>query len=157
MLRSAISSIFKRLPAKKVLAHCDGPCGVYDPASARVTAEAVLSMTKKLIALVPPEGNDATTWATYNNTFSRFVAIKEEQAQETKKELLILWTDYFKPEHLAAYPDLHDTFWKAAKLCSACKVNIDQGKAEELMAAVEKIHNMFWTSKGRSDSWTTAS
>ncbi len=157
MLRSAISSILKRLPAKKALAHCDGPCGVYDPASARIAAEAVLSMTKKLIALAPPERSDAIAWATYNNTFSRFVAVKEEQAQETKEELLILWTDYFKPEHLAAFPDLHDTFWKAAKLCSACKVNIDQGKAEELMAAVEKIHNMFWTSKGRSDSWTTAS
>ena len=157
MLRSAISSILKRLPAKKALAHCDGPCGVYDPASARIAAEAVLSMTKKLIALAPPEGSDAIAWATYNNTFSRFVAVKEEQAQETKEELLILWTDYFKPEHLAAFPELHDTFWKAAKLCSACKVNIDQGKAEELMAAVEKIHNMFWTSKGRSDSWTTAS
>ena len=157
MLRSAISSILKRLPAKKALAHCDGPCGVYDPASARIAAEAVLSMTKKLIALAPPEGSDAIGWATYNNTFSRFVAVKEEQAQETKEELLILWTDYFKPEHLAAFPELHDTFWKAAKLCSACKVNIDQGKAEELMAAVEKIHNMFWTSKGRSDSWTTAS
>ena len=157
MLSSAISSILKSLPAQKALAHCDGPCGVYDPASARIAAEAVLSMTKKLLALQPPEGNDASAWTTYNNTFSRFVAVKEEQAQETKEELLILWTDYFKPEHLAAFPDLHDTFWKAAKLCSACKVNIDQGKAEELMTAVEKIHNMFWTSKGRSDSWTTAS
>ena len=87
----------------------------------------------------------------------RYVAIKEEEAQKTKKELLILWTDYFKPDHLATFPDLHDTFWKAAKLCSACKVNIDQAKAEELMAAVEKIHGMFWQSKGRSDAWVTAS
>ena len=85
------------------------------------------------------------------------MAVKEEQSQETKKELLILWTDYFKPEHLSAYPDLHDTFWKAAKLCSACKVSIDQSKAEELLSAVQKIHTMFWSSKGRSDSWVTAS
>ncbi len=157
MLRSAISLILKRLPARKVLAHCDGPCGVYDPASTRIAAEAVLSMTKKLIALEPPAANDPSAWATYNNTFSRYVAVKEEQAQETKKELLILWTDYFKPEHLSTYPDLHETFWKAAKLCSACKVNIDQAKAEELMAAVEKIHHMFWKSKGRADAWATAS
>ncbi len=156
MLHSAISSILNHLPSKSVYAHCDGPCGVYDPASSRVSAEAVLSMTKKLLALAP-EGNDPTALAAYNNTFSRFVAIKEEQAQETKKELLILWTDYFKPEHLAAYPDLHDTFWKAAKLCSACKVNIDLAKAQELIASVEKIHHMFWKSKGRSDSWVTAS
>ena len=156
MLRSALLAIFKIFPPSTVKAHCDGPCGVYDPASARVAAEAVLSMTKKLKALTP-EGNDPNSLSAYNNTFSRFVAIKEEQAQETKKELLILWTDYFKPEHLSSYPDLHDTFWKAAKLCSACKVNIDQAKAEELMQTVEKIHKMFWNSKGRSDNWITAS
>lgn len=157
MLRSFISKIFGSLPASKVKAHCDGPCGVYDPASARVAAEAVLSMTKKLLALEAPQNNNSVAWATYNNTFSRFVAIKEDQAKEAKKELLILWTDYFKPEHLSAYPELHDTFWKAAKLCSACKVNIDEGKAEELMQAVEKIHHMFWKSKGRADSWIPAS
>ncbi len=157
MLSKVLSTIFNRLPSQSVKAHCDGPCGVYDPASARVAAEAVLSMTKKLLAMEVPQGNDPAAWANYNNTFSRFVAIKEEQAKETKKELLILWTDYFKPEHLATFPDLHDTFWKAAKLCSACKVNIDQAKAEELMKAVEKIHHMFWKSKGRADAWITAS
>ena len=140
-----------------VKAHCDGPCGVYDPASARVAAEAVLSMTKKLLDMEPPQGNDSAAWANYNNTFARYVAIKEDQAKETKKELLILWTDYFKPEHLTTYPDLHDTFWKAAKLCSACKVNIDQQKAKELMQSVETIHRMFWKSKGRADAWITAS
>lgn len=157
MLRSVLKAVFNSLPAQTVKAHCDGPCGVYDPASARISAEAVLSMTKKLLDLTPPNGSDPKAWATYNNTFSRFVAIKEEQAKQTKEELLILWTDYFKPEHLASFPDLHDTFWKAAKLCSACKVNIDQSKAEELMQAVEKVHHMFWKSKGRSDSWITAS
>ncbi|WP_320674984.1 superoxide dismutase, Ni [Prochlorococcus sp. MIT 1341] len=157
MLRSAFSVITKILPVRTAKAHCDGPCGVYDPASARVAAEAVLSMTKKLLAMEPPQNSDPIAWATYNNTFSRYVAIKEEQAKEAKQELLILWTDYFKPEHLSTYPDLHDTFWKAAKLCSACKVNIDQAKAEELMQAVEKIHYMFWNSKGRADNWITAS
>ena len=88
IIRSALSAIFRIFPAQTVHADCDGPCGVYDPASARVAAEAVLSMTKKLIALAPPEGSNAADWASYNNTFSRFVAVKEEQAQETKKELL---------------------------------------------------------------------
>ncbi len=156
MLSTALTKVLESLPARKVYAHCDGPCGVYDPASARIAAEAVLSMTKKLIALTPA-GNDQSAMSAYNNTFSRFVAIKEEEAQKTKKELLILWTDYFKPEHLSTYPDLHDTFWKAAKLCSACKVNIDQAKAEELLNTVQKIHNMFWESKGRNDNWVTAS
>ena len=141
----------------RVHAHCDGPCGVYDPASTRVAAEAVLAMTKKLIALTPPSSTDSGDWAAYSNTFSRFVAVKEEQAKETKKEILILWTDYFKPVHLETYPDLHETIWKAAKLCSACKVNIDLAQAEELMNYVEKIHNIFWESKGRSDAFVKAS
>ena len=84
MLRSTLSAFLNKLPAQMVSAHCDGPCGVYDPASARVAAEAVLSMTKKLLAMAPPNGSDPTEWATYNNTFSRYVAIKEDQAQETK-------------------------------------------------------------------------
>ena len=85
-------------------------------------------MTKKLKALEAPAAGNAAALATYNNTFSRFVAVKEDEAQKTKKELLILWTDYFKPEHLATFPDLHDTFWKAAKLCSACKVHITKAR-----------------------------
>ena len=90
MLRSVVQRILHQLPATQAAPHCHGPCGVYDPASARVAAEAVLSMPKKLLALAPPEGNDVAAWATYNNTFSRYVAVKEEQAQETKEELLIL-------------------------------------------------------------------
>ncbi|NEP45515.1 MAG: superoxide dismutase, Ni, partial [Okeania sp. SIO2H7] len=70
---------------------------------------------------------------------------------------LILWTDYFKPPHLEAYPDLHDTFWKATKLCSACKVEVSQQHAEELMAAIEKIHKIFWATKNRDITWYKAS
>ena len=157
MFSKLFSSFFKQDSIIKVHAHCDGPCGVYDPASARVAAEAVLSMTKKLIDLNPPSNTNSEEWSAYNNTFSRYVAIKEDQAKETKKEILILWTDYFKPVHLEKYPDLHETIWKAAKLCSACKVNINQSQAEELMQYVEKIHNIFWESKGRSDSFIKAS
>ena len=157
MFSKLITSILKKKSITKVYAHCDGPCGVYDPSSARVAAEAVLSMTKKLIDLTPPSNTNSEEWSAYNNTFSRYVAIKEDQAKETKKEILILWTDYFKPVHLETYPDLHDTIWKAAKLCSACKVNIDQSQAEELMKYVEKIHNIFWQSKGRNDSFIKAS
>ena len=157
MLSKVLTSIFKKTSMMKVHAHCDGPCGVYDPASTRVAAEAVLSMTKKLIDLKPPSSTNSEEWSAYNNTFSRYVAIKEDQAKETKKEILILWTDYFKPIHLETYPDLHDTIWKATKLCSACKVNIDQAQAEELMNYVEKIHNIFWKTKGRNDSFVKAS
>ena len=78
MLRSALSALACALPAPVAKAHCDGPCGVYDPASARVAAEAVLSMTKKLKAMEAPASGDAAALAAYNNTFGRYVAIKEE-------------------------------------------------------------------------------
>ena len=80
MIRNIFNTL---LPAPKVSAHCDGPCGVYDPASARVAAEAVLSMTKKLNDLAPPANTNSDDWASYSNTFSRYVAVKEEQAKES--------------------------------------------------------------------------
>ena len=138
-------------------AHCDGPCGVYDPASARIAAEAAVSMTKKLVALEVPDAGDRAAWVAYNNTFGRFVAIKEEQAHLAKEELLILWTDYFKPKHLADVPNLHDIFWKATKLCSAVKVEVSTTHAQELMDAIKEIHEIFWRTKGREVAWYTAS
>ncbi len=157
MLKQVIAKIKNCFPAPEVHAHCDGPCGVYDPASARIAAEAVVSMTKKILDLEVPSASDKAATIAYQNTLSRYIAIKEEQAQITKKELLILWTDYFKPVHLEKYPDLHDTFWKAAKLCSACKVEVSLEHSNELMDAVQKIHNMFWATKERDVSWYKAS
>ena len=157
MFSTVVSTLKSWFPAPTVEAHCDGPCGVYDPSSARIAAEAVVSMTKKILDLEHPSGGDKQAMAAYQNTMSRYIAIKEEQAQITKDELLILWTDYFKPTHLEKYPDLHDTFWKAAKLCSACKVEVSTQHCQELMDAVQKIHNIFWETKSRDVSWYTAS
>ncbi len=140
-----LRTLARRLPAQTVSAHCDGPCGVYDPASARIAAEAARSMTKKLL-----DAGAATT-VDEQNTQSRYIAIKEEQAHIAKEELLVLWTDYFKPPHLEQYPELHDTFWKAAKMCSEVKVHVSMEAADGLMAAIEEIHGIFWATKGRDD------
>ncbi len=161
MLKNTLAALNRALPAPVAEAHCDGPCGVYDPASARIAAEAARSMTRKILALQPPafvlNGDNAGAWAAYSNTMSRYVAIKEEQAHLAKEEILILWTDYFKPHHLEAYPDLHTTFWKAAKLCSAVKVEVSAEHADELMDAIREIHEIFWATKGREVAWYTAS
>lgn len=139
----------QRYPASTVSAHCDGPCGVYDPASARIAAEAVLSMTKKIVDL------DMSAESAHN-TYARFVAIKEQQAQIAKDELNILWNDYFKPEHLEAHPDLHTSFWNAAKQASATKTSVSVEAANELLAQIEAIHHMFWATKGREVAWVLA-
>jgi nickel superoxide dismutase len=114
-------------------------------------------MTTKMLALECPDTSNGDAMAAYLNTMSRYSAIKEEEAQKCKKELLVLWTDFFKPTHLESNPDLHDTFWQAAKLCSACKVEVSAIHAQELMDAIEAIHNMFWAAKGREVAWIRAS
>ncbi len=157
MLNKITSQIKNLFPAKEVSAHCDGPCGVYDPGSARIAAEASLSMTKKILALQVPDSHNNEAMAAYHNTMSRYIQIKEEQTHIAKTELLVLWTDYFKPQHLEQYPDLHDTFWKAAKLCSAVKVGVSLEDANALMDAVKEIHEIFWATKNRDITWYTAS
>lgn len=121
-------------------AHCDIPCGIYDPAAAKIAADTVAKMVEKI------QGFSGADEASRNN-FVRSVLVKEEHAQICKRELLILWTDYFKPEHLEKHPTLHDTFWKAAKLCSKNKQSVDAKAAADLQAAVKEIADIFWATK----------
>lgn len=157
MWRKLFLRFCELIPAAVVQAHCDGPCGVYDPAASRIAAEAVLSMTKKILALKVPTGPDPGEQIAYHNTLSRYVVIKEEQAELAKRELLILWTDYFKPEHLTQFPDLHTKFWQASKLASACKQEVSLEHAQELLEKIKVIHEMFWKTKGKDVAWYIAS
>ena len=101
-------------------------------------------MNKKLTDLPMPGANaSAQEQLEHRNTVVRMVQTKETHAQLCKQELLILWTDYFKPENAGPFPDLHETFWKAAKLCSYNKQHVDLAKAQELTDAVAKIAEMF--------------
>lgn len=120
-------------PAPVVYAHCDIPCGIYDPHAAQMAAKTVLTMVQKAKDL---DRDD-------QNNLIRMVMVKEQHAELCKREVLILWTDYFKPEHLEKFPDLHDLVWKTAKLCSDNKRAIDEKKAQELVAAVDKIAEIF--------------
>lgn len=138
-------------------AHCDGPCGVYDPSQARIEAESVLQLTKKILDLKMPDGGDAKASAAYQNTLTRFITIKEDRAELAKHHLLVLWTDYFKPAHLEKYPNLHDLFWKSAKLCSACKQEVSLEHAQELMDNIKQVHEIFWATKDKDVAWFTAS
>jgi nickel superoxide dismutase len=157
MLENLKHYLLNSTELKTAEAHCDGPCGVYDPAQARVEAESVLQLTKKILDLKRPDGDDAKAHAAYQNTLTRFIAIKEERAELAKHHLLVLWTDYFKPAHLEQYPELHELFWKAAKTCSACKQEVSLEHAEELMAYIKKVHEIFWATKGKEVAWYTAS
>lgn len=125
-------------------AHCDIPCGIYSPEAALLAAKTVWTLVKKILDLkAPASGASPAEVDAFENTISRMVAVKEEHAQACKKELLILWADYFKPEHMAMFPRLHETFWNAAKLCSKNKQNVDSKAAEDLKTAVDDIARIF--------------
>lgn len=133
-----LSFLTKLLSTKLAYAHCDVPCGIYDPKPMQIAAQAVLKMVK-LIQELPSENPTIND----RNKFVRCVLTKEEHARKCKEELLILWTDYFKPEHLADFPNLHDTFWKAAKLCSKNKQEVNMEIAQKLVEAVDEIAKIF--------------
>ncbi len=148
MLQPILRAWNRLSPAPIVSAHCDVPCGIYDPHAAQIAAATVAKMVDKIVH--PPEmkKDDVASIRNYHNSMTRYVMTKEEHAQKCKEELLILWTDYFKPEHLAQFPNLHDTFWKAAKLCSKNKQEVSEQAAADLVAAVNAIADIFWTTKG---------
>jgi nickel superoxide dismutase len=113
-------------------AHCDLPCGVYDPAQARIEATAVRGCMEKF------NGSDDNVFKT------RAVIIKEQRAEILKHHLWVLWTDYFKPEHLEAHPQLHDIFWRATKTAGEAKKTNDVAVADDLLAQIAEIDRIFW-------------
>ncbi len=126
-------------------AHCDVPCGVYEPDSMKWAAETVLKINEKILALQKPK--DGKEDLEQRNFLIRAVQVKEEYAQICKEQILILWTDYFKPEHLQKYPDLHDLVWKATKQCSAVKRSVSIEEAKKLQDMVGKIAKIFLETK----------
>ena len=143
-------SIFRRwTPVHEAHAHCDIPCGIYDPIAAKIAAQTVLKMVMRIQAVEPPSATaSAEDRRTSFNTTNRYVTVKEEHAQLVKKELDILWHDYFRPDHLENYPDLHTTFWQATKLASQNKQAVNLDAAQQLVDSVDRIAEIFWTTKG---------
>lgn len=147
MRRQIISFTTKILPMFTVYAHCDVPCGIYDPKAAQIAAATVFKMVEKLQTVELPDVSNKQLLLDYNNVTTRLIWTKEEHARKCKEEILILWTDYFKPEHLVKFPTLHETFWKAAKLCSTNKQEISLDHAKELVVAVDEIADIFAQTK----------
>jgi nickel superoxide dismutase len=131
--------LLARLLAPKVTAHahCDLPCGVYDPAQARIEAESVKAIIEKYHANSDQEFR------------TRCLIIKEERSDLVKHHLWVLWTDYFKPPHFEKYPQLHQLFNEATKLAGAAgtKGTVEVSKADDLLGKIEEISKIFWETK----------
>ena len=116
-------------------AHCDLPCGIYDPEQARIDAESCYRIIEKYHASADPVFR------------ARCIVIKEKQAELVKHHLDVLWHDYFKPEHLKSHPDLHETFWAATKQASKVRWSQDLAPAAELLVMIDAI-DAIWKATG---------
>lgn len=137
--------MFKKIfKIENVYAHCDVPCGLYDPQQALMAANTVRVMVKQLKDIESdPEYKDHKDDLKFKNYIVRRITTKENHAELCKREVLILWTDYFKDDDLKNVPDLHEQIWKTVKLASYNKQNVDSEKAEELYKQVEVIKDIF--------------
>jgi nickel superoxide dismutase len=135
-LTSRLLTLLDRFSAPATAyAHCDLPCGVYDPAQARIEAESVKAIMEK-----------------YNSSSDevfkeRAVFIKEERADLVKHHLWVLWTDYFKPDHLEKHPELHSLFWTATKAAGEAKKTTDVAVGQKLLDQIAEIDRIFWETK----------
>ncbi|MBC9956128.1 superoxide dismutase, Ni [Yimella sp. cx-51] len=124
-------------PAVEVSAHCDLPCGVYDPAQARIEAESIKAIDKKVADSDDPDFR------------IRAMIIKEQRSHLVKEHLWVLWTDYFKPPHFEKYPNLHTLINEATKLAGAAgtKGSFDESVADDLLGKIAEIDKIFKETK----------
>ena len=152
LLRSSLRLLDRLSPPDAVHAHCDIPCGIYDPHLAQIAALTCVRMNQLIEALEAPGGAGAPPSKgerdKYVNSLARYVTVKEEHAELVKKEVRIIWGDYFKPEHLEKHPDLNTLTWNIMKLASTVRQQVNKAAAEELLVEVQKFAEIFWATKG---------
>lgn len=140
MLKDIIKKITK---AETAYAHCDVPCGIYDPHMAQISAHTVLRMINLMDSL-PKDDPD------YNLKMSRYIAVKEEHGEILKHEVRIIWGDFMNADNSKDYPELSNLVWKIMKLGSAGRQTQSEAKAKELLEAVLQFSEIFWKMKGKS-------
>ena len=139
-------------PAKEVSAHCDIPCGIYDPYHAQIAAHSIIRMVNLINEASSKMNPNASMEerAIFVSKIQRYTAVKEEHAEIVKKEIRIIWGDYFKPEHLKDHPELHELVFKIMKLGSKARQEINLDASKELLENVQKFAEIFWKTKGMS-------
>lgn len=140
MLYEILDAIDKVKPFPRVKAHCDVPCGIYDPIFSQVAALTVIRMVD-IIRDAEEKGRP--------DTVERSLRTKEEHAERVKHEVRILFGDYFKPEHIERYPEIQNLALSIFKTASKCKQEIDREKGIDLLNQVNRLAEIFWTTKNK--------
>ena len=137
------------VPPRAVYAHCDIPCGIYDPHEAQIAALTVIRMDQ-LIAELPAPTADAKPEdrAAYTSKLARYTAVKETHSERVKSEVRVIWGDYFTPDHAKQFPQVHDLVWKILKQASKTRQGTNVADAQELLKQVQEFADVFWQTKG---------
>jgi len=145
MLHNVFESLDKLFDFAEVSAHCDIPCGIYDPHQAQVAVLTVIRMIDLMNDLAKGEPKDLLT---AHNSLTRYVLIKEESAELCKREVRVIFGDFIKKEHVDKYPELPTLFHKIMQGGSKVRQTVSRESALELLAAVNRFAEIFWEIKG---------
>lgn len=145
MLYDIVRKLDQKFKFEKASAHCDVPCGIYDPIVAQINALTVVRMIDLINDLESKGGDHGTA---YHNSMSRYVLVKEEHAEKAKQEIRVIWGDYIKAQHLEKYPELHGLVHKIMQLGSAARQSTDRETAVQFVDAINQFADIFWATKG---------
>jgi len=143
MIYKVVETLDKRFGFERAKAHCDVPCGIYDPITAQIAALTVVRMMDLMNDLGAGKQDLAS-----QNSLSRYVAVKEEHAEKAKHEIRVIWGDYIKPNHLEEYPELHGLTHQIMQLGSKCRQTANRETGVELVAAINRFAEIVWKTKG---------
>lgn len=145
MIYKILQSVNKHFSFEEAKAHCDVPCGIYDPITAQISALTVVRMMDLMADLEDKEGD---TKVNYHNSMNRYVAVKEEHAENAKHEVRIIWGDYIKAQHLEKSTDLHNLVHNIMQLGSKCRQTADRQAGLDFVEAINQFADEFWKTKG---------
>lgn len=145
LVRRAFAALNGLFRAEEASAHCDIPCGIYDPHLAQVAALSVVRMNQLIEALEPPAMEKAAR-DKYMHALTRYTRTKDEHAELVKHEVRVIRGDFFKPENS---PDnLGELVDGIMKTASKARQNIDMDAANQLLELVNQFAAAFWKAKG---------
>jgi nickel superoxide dismutase len=144
MIYKLLDSIDKVMPVNRLNAHCDIPCGIYDPIIAQIAALTVVRMID-LMNDLDNKGGDKNK--DYINSMSRYVTIKEEHAEKAKAEIRVIWGDFLKAQHVEKFPNIHELVHQIMQLGSKARQTADREVALQLVDAINQFAEIFWSAK----------
>lgn len=139
-----LHALLNKLSTGSVSAHCDVPCGIYDPSTAQVNALTVIRMVDQINEL----NESGINGLSEQHKLARLVAQKEEAAEHVKHEVRIIWGDYVKAPVIEKYPHIHELTHNIMLTGSKCKQHVSKDDALELLSLVNDFAQIFWETKG---------